>query len=166
MDTALIKQKISFTPGSAEVDAASGKVMQAIAVALKGCAGIQIEISGYTDSQGSEEGNRALSQARAEAVLVGLQGRQVDVSGMVAKGYGEADPIGDNATEVGRESNRRIEFVLVGQAATEQTRPADPVGEQTADPSPEAPDFSGDSSPSLAPQEQTIRPKARPGSNG
>ena len=168
VDTVLIKQKITFTPGSAEVDAASGKVMQALAVALKGCNGIQIEIGGYTDSQGSEEGNRALSQARAEAVLVALQGRQVDVSGMVAKGYGEADPIGDNTTESGRESNRRIEFVLIGQPQVEQTSVAESTlpGRDSTVPTVDAPDFSGDTTPSVAPQQRTIRPKARPDSNG
>jgi OmpA-OmpF porin, OOP family len=46
--------------------------------------------------QGSEGGNKALSQARAEAVLLALQGRRVDVSGMNAVGYGEATPIADN----------------------------------------------------------------------
>ena len=71
-----------------------------------------MEIQGHTDSQGSDGGNLSLSQARAEAVLLALQGRQVDVSGMTAKGYGETQPIADNGTEDGREANRRIDFVL------------------------------------------------------
>ena len=114
VDDALARGKITFTPGSAEIDREAGAVMTALADALSDCPGIMMEIAGYTDAQGSEEGNRALSQARAEAVLVALQGRQVDVTGMVAKGYGEANPLADNKTESGREANRRIEITLVG----------------------------------------------------
>ena len=113
----LARGKITFTPGSAEIDSKAGAVMTALAEALSDCAGITMEIAGYTDAQGSEEGNRALSQARAEAVLVALQGRQVDVSGMIAKGYGEANPLADNKTDAGREENRRIEITLIGGAA-------------------------------------------------
>lgn len=128
---ALARGKISFTPGSAEIDRAAGAVMTALADALSDCPGVKMEIAGYTDAQGSEEGNRALSQARAEAVMVALQGRQVDVSGMVAKGYGEANPLADNAVAEGREANRRIEFTLVGGA---KPRVAAPPGvEATAD---------------------------------
>ena len=122
-----------------------------------------MEIAGHTDAQGSDEGNRALSQARAEAVLLALQGRQVDVSGFVAKGYGEAVPIADNTTDTGREANRRIEFHLIGSAppaqpaADQATTPA--IGADSAD---AGPDFSADSSPSVAPTEKTIRPKPRP----
>ena len=110
----LAAQKISFGPGSAEIDAASSNVMNALAVALKNCTGVKIEIAGHTDAQGSAGGNLALSQARAEAVLLALQGRQVDVSGMRAVGYGEGVPIADNGSDAGREANRRIEFTLIG----------------------------------------------------
>lgn len=172
------KGKITFTPGSAEIDAKTQSLMDALAKALKDCSGIKMEIAGHTDAQGSEEGNRALSQARAEAVLLALQGRQVDVSGMVAKGYGESVPLAENETELGREFNRRIEFTL-----TEAAKPAQPAAEATEDaalpegeaPAPEAetqapsgdaatagPDFSGDTSPSVAPTEKTRRPEPRP----
>ncbi len=87
-------------------------VIAALAEVLEDCPGLKMEIGGHTDAQGSEGGNKALSQARAEAVLVALQGRRVDVSGMTAVGYGEGIPIADNGTEEGREANRRIEFVL------------------------------------------------------
>ncbi len=113
---------------------------------------------GYTDAQGSDSGNQALSQARAETVLMSLQGRQVDVSAMVAKGYGEANPIADNASEVGREANRRIEFTLV---VTPPPATPDQVAASAAAGA-AAPDFSADTSPSVAPAKKTIRPKPRP----
>ena len=110
----LAKQKITFPPGSAEIDAATGQLMTRLADAMNECTALPLEIAGHTDSQGSEEGNRALSQARADAVLLALQGRRVEVSEMRAVGYGEARPIADNETEEGREANRRIEFTLIG----------------------------------------------------
>ena len=164
----LARQKITFTPGSAEIDAAADGVMAALAKALSRCGGIKMEIAGHTDSQGSEEGNRALSQARAESVLVALQGRQVDVAGLSAKGYGEANPIADNGTEAGREANRRIEFTLTSDgkqtsAAAGQGEATPAAGETVA--AAEGPDFSGDTSPSIAPTEKTIRPKRRAGAD-
>ena len=195
VDDALARGKITFTPGSAEIDSKAGAVMTALADALSDCPGIKMEIAGYTDAQGSEEGNRALSQARAEAVLVALQGRQVDVAGMVAKGYGEANPLADNKTESGREANRRIEITLIGGAARsagvgvglidavtlgDEGGPsgapaelADPVQTDATAPAPPppsdpaaAPDFSGDASPSVAPLENTLRPKLRAATGG
>jgi len=177
--TVLSKSKITFPPGSAEIDGQTATIMDALAKILEDCATAKLEIAGYTDSQGSEEGNRALSQARAEAVLLALQGRGVDVANISAKGYGEANPIADNDTDAGREANRRIEFALIGQpvpaveaaptegATAPQTAPTTPSGEATAAaPSAAGPDFSDDDSPSVAPTEKTRRPLARPVRDG
>ncbi|MEZ5796014.1 MAG: OmpA family protein [Paracoccaceae bacterium] len=172
VEAIVARQKITFTPGSAEIASEAGPVIAALAEALKDCPALPLEIAGHTDSQGSESGNQALSQARAEAVLVALQGRRVDVSAMTAMGYGEAVPIADNETEEGREANRRIDFVLKGQAGepgavTPAAAPAEGApAEGTAADQPEGPDFSGDTSPSVAPTEKTIRPKTRPADGG
>lgn len=182
----LASQKISFDPGSAEIDAGSAAVMDALAKALKNCDGIKLEIAGHTDAQGSAGGNLSLSQARAEAVLVALQGRQVDVTAMRAMGYGEGVPMADNGSDAGREANRRIEFSLfsapvaplvLGQTPADQPpeglaagsqRPASQsVDARVADQATAVtgPDFSADTSPSVAPQRKTSRPKPRPPGN-
>lgn len=169
VDDVVARQKITFTPGSAEIASAASSVMKALADVLKSCPGVKLEVAGYTDAQGSEEGNRALSQARAETVVLALQGRQIDVSGMVAKGYGEADPLADNGTEAGREANRRIEFRLIGAAkpASPEAGKAAAMAAQGSDAqaaveTSAGPDFSGDASPSVAPQKKTKAPKRRP----
>ena len=113
MNRILEAQKITFAPGSAEITAEARDTIDKIAEAMKECQDVPMEIGGFTDSQGREEMNKALSQARAQAVLNALLARRVLTSNLVAHGYGEANPIADNGTEEGREANRRIEFRLI-----------------------------------------------------
>ncbi|MGC9446257.1 OmpA family protein [Cereibacter johrii] len=158
----LAGQKITFEPGSAEIDRSARGTLDGLAEVFKVCKAMPLEISGHTDSQGSEGGNKALSQARAEAVLLALQGRRVDVGRMKAVGYGEERPIADNGNEEGREANRRIEFTLLG----EDGNPVDdtaPVVEETAEATPaDGTEAAADDEPSAAPTEMTLRPKRRP----
>lgn len=111
--------KINFEPGSAKIDASALGTMDSISTLLKRCGDLQLEIQGYTDSQGREEMNLALSQSRAESVLNELRARRVITSSFTAKGYGEASPVADNDTEAGREANRRIEFRLIATGTTD-----------------------------------------------
>ncbi|MBR9650775.1 OmpA family protein [Thalassovita aquimarina] len=105
--------KINFEPGSYTPDANSQNIIDAIAEILKECGEIKMEIGGYTDSQGRESMNLALSQARAQAVLNALRERRILTSSFKAKGYGESNPVASNETEEGRDANRRIEFKLI-----------------------------------------------------
>jgi OOP family OmpA-OmpF porin len=135
--------KINFEPGSATIDASALAIMDDIAEILKLCGDLQLEIQGYTDSQGRETMNLALSQSRAESVLNELRARRVLTSSFTAKGYGEESPIADNSTEEGREANRRIEFRLIrpdtvttpAQTTLETTAQS---GDTTGDPSQES----------------------------
>lgn len=116
-------RRILFDPGSATLTEATQGVIDDLAEILRECMDLELEVAGYTDSQGSEGGNLRLSQSRADAVLTALRSRRVPVSTFVAEGYGEADPIADNQTAAGREANRRIEFRLVepGAEAEDET---------------------------------------------
>ena len=69
-----------------------------------------IEISGHTDSVASERYNRELSQRRAESVVEYLISIGIDPSRLIARGYGEEQPVADNGLEEGRALNRRVEF--------------------------------------------------------
>lgn len=169
VNAVIARTKITFTPASAEIATTARPVLDELAAILSNCPPMRMEIGGHTDSQGSEGGNQALSQARAEAVLLALQGRRVDVSGMTALGYGETKPIADNGSEEGREANRRIEFVLQGVPAAAEAAPEAEAQPAASDAPAEGaasatggPDFSGDTSPSVAPTEKTIAPKPRP----
>ncbi|KAA9010564.1 OmpA family protein [Histidinibacterium aquaticum] len=128
-------RKITFEPGSADITGEAQSVMDDIAEILRRCADLQVEVAGYTDSQGREEMNQRLSQDRAESVLRGLRERRVPVGSFRAVGYGEENPIADNETEEGREANRRIEFSLIdpeaedAAAGDEETEPTAEVSE-------------------------------------
>jgi outer membrane protein OmpA-like peptidoglycan-associated protein len=75
-----------------------------------------IVIQGHTDSTGSEEYNERLSLRRANSVFNHLAAREVNVDRMVALGYGESEPVADNATAEGRSYNRRVTILVKGKA--------------------------------------------------
>ncbi len=115
LTAALVENKITFAPGSGDINAGSLSTIDRLAEILNDCSDVpmQLEIAGYTDSQGRETMNLALSQTRADAVLTALMARRVLSENITAQGYGEENPIADNDTEVGREANRRIEITVV-----------------------------------------------------
>jgi outer membrane protein OmpA-like peptidoglycan-associated protein len=78
---------------------------------LKSWGDVDIEVAGHTDSMGSDAYNMKLSQQRADAVRNFLISRGVAADRLTAKGYGESQPVADNATDEGRFKNRRVELV-------------------------------------------------------
>ncbi len=130
----LADAQIRFAPGSAEIDPQSLGTLLAMADVLRSCPRGRFEIGGHTDSQGSDTGNQSLSQRRAEAVAAAL-GAETPGLALVAHGYGEAKPIGDNETEEGRARNRRITFVVLGDEAEAPAEAAGPQATQ-AEPAP------------------------------
>jgi outer membrane protein OmpA-like peptidoglycan-associated protein len=81
-----------------------------------------IDVDGHTDSRGSPEANRRLSLARAEAVCAAIARRGVDRARLVARGFGPDQPSYSNATEVGRQRNRRVEFNVPGVTLPERCK--------------------------------------------
>ncbi len=80
---------------------------------LKRNGNVAIEISGHTDSKGSDTYNLNLSQGRSQSVVDYLIGQGIDSSRLQAQGYGESKPIDTNDTEEGRANNRRVEFTVL-----------------------------------------------------
>ncbi len=74
---------------------------------------VKIQISGYTDNQGSPDYNKKLSLLRAKAVYDFLIAHKIDSSRMEYVGYGQDNPAYPNDTEENRSKNRRIEFGIV-----------------------------------------------------
>jgi outer membrane protein OmpA-like peptidoglycan-associated protein len=75
---------------------------------------LKLQVEGYTDSIGSDEYNQTLSDKRAEAVRDYIVTSGVSMNNVVARGMGKADPVADNSTAAGRQSNRRVEMIVSG----------------------------------------------------
>ena len=75
--------------------------------------GVEIEISGHTDSVGSSSYNERLSNRRAKAVFDYMVENGIESSRVVSRGFGESKPIATNDTSEGREQNRRVEFRIL-----------------------------------------------------
>ncbi len=106
----LVLEGVNFETNSAKLTEGSQSTLDHVAFTLKDWSKVRVEIGGHTDSQGDDEHNLELSQARADAVRDFLVSQGVDASRLVTKGYGEAEPIADNKSAKGRAKNRRVEL--------------------------------------------------------
>lgn len=71
-----------------------------------------IEVQGHASSEGTDSYNMKLSQRRSRSVVEYLKMKGV-TNKLIAKGYGETQPIADNATEAGKAENRRVELIWI-----------------------------------------------------
>jgi outer membrane protein OmpA-like peptidoglycan-associated protein len=74
-----------------------------------------VQIAGHTDSTGSEIYNQDLSERRAMSVQNALANQGVSMMRMRSIGFGETQPIANNATESGRQMNRRVVVTITPQ---------------------------------------------------
>jgi outer membrane protein OmpA-like peptidoglycan-associated protein len=74
---------------------------------------MEVEISGHTDSDGSDTYNQKLSADRANSVKDYLVQKGIVATRITAVGYGESKPIAPNDTPEGKEMNRRVEFKIL-----------------------------------------------------
>lgn len=102
---------ILFDLDSAVIRSESRPVLDEMLGVLRGEADWKLIIEGHTDSSGSDEHNQTLSLQRAESVKTYLVKRGIAADRLQAKGFGESRPVADNATELGRAQNRRVELV-------------------------------------------------------
>jgi outer membrane protein OmpA-like peptidoglycan-associated protein len=104
---------ILFDTGKASIKTQSEAVLQNITAILKEYPKANFSIDGYTDSTGNANSNQILSERRANTVRDFLMANGIGADRLVAKGYGEANPIDSNKTRSGRANNRRVEVVYI-----------------------------------------------------
>lgn len=113
-NAALAGGQINFLSGSAELDADALTILNRLGSIIRECTitgGLSAEVGGHTDSSGSDEDNRRLSQLRAAAVRGALIDRGAARERLVSRGYGSAQPVSDNETVEGRALNRRTTII-------------------------------------------------------
>ncbi|MFH1942274.1 MAG: OmpA family protein [bacterium] len=108
----VILRGVNFETNKATLTGYSQDILEVAYNALVANPDVQVEISGHTDSVGSDEYNQALSLRRAQAVRNWLVQRGVRSDRLKTVGKGEQEPIADNNTAEGRTENRRIEFYV------------------------------------------------------
>jgi OOP family OmpA-OmpF porin len=104
-----VELEVNFRFDSTDVDTGYLDDIKALADFMGRHPDVVAEIEAHTDSLGPEAYNQGLSQRRAEAVIDVLTSRfGVAPERLVAKGYGESQPVASNDTEEGRAANRRV----------------------------------------------------------
>lgn len=104
--------RVVFDTNSANLRPESFEILDGAVETLLRYTDLKVEVAGHTDSIGSDAYNLALSQRRAETVYNYLREKGV-TNALRARGYGERQPIADNATEEGRQKNRRVTLRIV-----------------------------------------------------
>ena len=100
--------EVKFETNSDRLRPGSEKVLGDAASTLIRNPKLHVEVAGHTDSRGDADHNLGLSERRAKTVRDYLINQGVDEGRLSWRGYGETQPIGDNDTAEGRETNRRV----------------------------------------------------------
>lgn len=103
---------ITFATDSSDINSRFYDVLNSVAIVLKEYDQTLIDVTGHTDSTGSDQYNLELSQKRAQSVSSYLIGQGLDSRRFYIVGAGESQPIATNDTAAGREQNRRVEIRL------------------------------------------------------
>ena len=111
-----INASVLFSPGQAQLQQDSSRVIEAVAQVLKNDSHA-IQVEGHTDNipivTEKFPSNWELSAVRASSVVRLMIGNGVDATRLTAAGYGENRPVGPNDTEEGRMRNRRVTIMIL-----------------------------------------------------
>jgi len=104
---------VTFATGSKVLKVNFNEVLKSVVLVLNEFDQTLIEVTGHTDSVGSESSNQRLSNSRAQSVGDYLISQKINAGRVLTIGYGESRPIADNKTGEGRQKNRRVELTLI-----------------------------------------------------
>ena len=104
---------LTFATDRAEIRSDFYDVLDSVVLVLDEYNKTIVEITGHTDSTGSDAYNQTLSEQRANSVGSYFRSRGLMPARIITEGFGEQFPIADNSTSAGRQQNRRVELRLV-----------------------------------------------------
>jgi OmpA-OmpF porin, OOP family len=102
---------VLFNSGNSNFIQESYPVLIEITEIIKQHPDAKFRIEGHTDSVGSYESNKRLSQNRANAIRRYFINSGIPAENLVAEGFGETNPVASNLTKEGRRLNRRVEII-------------------------------------------------------
>lgn len=104
---------ITFNTNQYAIKSSFYPVLNSVSKVLYKYKDTELDIIGFTDSQGSVDYNLRLSEYRARSVKIYLANQEVNPTRLKAYGEGENNPIASNMLESGRQQNRRVELYIV-----------------------------------------------------
>ena len=107
---------VLFKSGSYELMPGARERLAKVSGIVLAYQGLRLQVEGHTDSIGTDEYNRRLSEQRADAVRDYLVQQGVGADAITAAGFGKSEPVASNDTPEGRQQNRRVELVVSGNA--------------------------------------------------
>lgn len=109
-----VLKDLYFNTGKASInEARNNNSLYALLNFMSANENATIELAGHTDNTGSDSTNVGLSKNRAESVKAFLVGYGINADRVSTVGYGSSKPIADNATALGRATNRRTEVRIL-----------------------------------------------------
>lgn len=111
-ETLVSLEGVNFETNSARIMTESEAILDNAVKALNDNSMVHVRVEGHTDSRGSAEYNRQLSERRANAVVGYLVSKGIDGSRLSAIGYGESAPVAPNDTPENMYKNRRVDLVV------------------------------------------------------
>ncbi len=106
---------VFFDTGKSTLRPQSNKALDELAEFMTLKKAMKIEISGHTDNVGDQAANQKLSEDRAASVRAYLLKKGIAADRVMAKGYGDTQPIADNALPEGKQKNRRTEVRILSE---------------------------------------------------
>lgn len=102
---------IAFDTNKSALKADGTQAVDEVVEVLRSDSTLRLSIEGHVDNVGNAAANQKLSEARAHAVVAGIEAQGVDSTRLNFKVFDVSKPVADNATGPGRAANRRVELV-------------------------------------------------------
>jgi outer membrane protein OmpA-like peptidoglycan-associated protein len=108
-------KNVFFETGLSTLKKESNPALNELVDALKSIPTLKIEIGGHTDNVGTPQSNQELSLNRANSVRTYLINHGIEPKRVIAKGYGDTEPVAINETPEGRQKNRRTQVKIISE---------------------------------------------------
>jgi hypothetical protein len=117
---------VSFMTNSSDLKPEAKRILDTLGSVLRSPSleNSCFEIRGYADETGSAQYNKQLSEERVQSVIRYLTDHAgIEKDRMISRGFGKSHPIASDATQEGREKNRRVEIENLGYGDAIKDRP-------------------------------------------